>query len=321
MKKSQLLALMLALLTLSGCADMLITGIPQVGTQVKTPTDLPYETKIVKVETFPDIAYVYPWEERTNDDRFPEFELEGIEYRSAGMLTDAVIGETLGRVTLKGYDHYLTAVNGQEIDAAEHETSAAVYPIEGIDGTYALALSFEGDETLYVYRNHSYTVENLAELTDALALPETLAFGSVYQNYFNEENEYISLEFVGARRERVWELLFSDRSITASDHYDHFNDDSHSMSISVSAPLLGHHNKSVTVTESGYLWTNLIDTGVAFFIGEEAANAFMHYITSECKGYQIIYDDGIDHEPSDGEEAPATTVRYNNDTPATDSDK
>lgn len=301
-----LLALLLSAITLSGCALAQIDRRPNAGAQADASKQTSYETKIVQLETHIDILRIYPWTERTNDDRFPSFTYEGSEYCTAGKLsigdTDRTLA-TLGSVALEGYD---------PIDEEVHETTASIFPIEGIDPSYALALSFEGEESLYVYRNHGYAIENSGELIDAGNLGANLIFGSAYQDYLDETNEYISLEFVGAERERVWELLFSDRTLEVADYYNYHEDDSLAMSISVSAPLLGHTNKSITVTESGYLWTNLIDTGVAFRIGEDAADAFMHYIKSECKGYQIIYDHGDVGSSDHYDDGPIlTTVHYN----------
>lgn len=307
MKKCKILMIILALLTLSGCALAQIEQKNGAGARPKEGTQTLYETKLVQVETYPLIARIYPWTERSNDDRFPSFVHEGIEYVSAGKLETAEddrILATLGEVTLEGYD---------PIKKVEYETTASVCPIEGIDSAYALMLSFEGDSACYVYRNHDYTVETLGELIDALDLSQTISFGSAYENYFDAANEYISLEFVGAEQERVWELLFSDRAIKVSDYDDRCHDRVRTMSISVNAPLLGHSNKSLTVTEGGYLWTNLIDTGIAFYIGEDRAEAFMHYLTSECKGYQIIYDygnSGIESEGTDDAKPHETTVHY-----------
>ena len=53
--------------------------------------------------------------------------------------------------------------------------------------------------------------------------------------------------------------------------------------------MLGYENISLGVTENGYLTTNILNTGKAFFIGAEKAQMFMDYVIENCEGYDIIY--------------------------------
>ena len=60
---------------------------------------------------------------------------------------------------------------------------------------------------------------------------------------------------------------------------------------SISLSLLGYENISISVTRDGYITTNILDTGKAFYIGKNAAENFLSYLDKECKAKIIqIYD-------------------------------
>ena len=60
------------------------------------------------------------------------------------------------------------------------------------------------------------------------------------------------------------------------------------ISVSINIELLGYENISLTVTEDGYLTTNILDTGKAFFIGKEKAEEFYGYVRENCEGTEKI---------------------------------
>ena len=62
------------------------------------------------------------------------------------------------------------------------------------------------------------------------------------------------------------------------------------MGISVDIPLLGYENISLSVTEEGYLTTNILDTGKAFYIGKDKVNAFVDYVLNHCEGVELVYE-------------------------------
>ena len=61
------------------------------------------------------------------------------------------------------------------------------------------------------------------------------------------------------------------------------------MSISIDIPALGYENISLAVTEEGYLTTNILATGKAFYIGEEKVDAFVEYVLENCSGREMVY--------------------------------
>ena len=65
----------------------------------------------------------------------------------------------------------------------------------------------------------------------------------------------------------------------------------------VDVPLLGYKNISLGVTEDGYIVTNILDTGKAFYIGKDKTEAFIKYVESECKGEVLPKENGDEAVP------------------------
>jgi hypothetical protein len=59
-----------------------------------------------------------------------------------------------------------------------------------------------------------------------------------------------------------------------------------SMGISIDVNVIGYRNISLGVNNGGYLQTNILDTGKAFYIGEDTVRAFVDYIQSN--GSRIV---------------------------------
>ena len=61
--------------------------------------------------------------------------------------------------------------------------------------------------------------------------------------------------------------------------------------ISIGADYLGiGMNKGIFLTEEGYLWTNILETGKYFYIGKDEVDEFVNYVIDNCDGYIYIYD-------------------------------
>jgi hypothetical protein len=106
-------------------------------------------------------------------------------------------------------------------------------------------------------------------------------------NYFGQ---YISVHFEDVVQEKIHQWLFS--SPEAENTFDqgrpHLKHEK-IMEISVDIPVLGVENIALEVCEEGYIWTNIIDTGGLFYVGEENTQAFIEYVLNECHGYGKVY--------------------------------
>ena len=92
-------------------------------------------------------------------------------------------------------------------------------------------------------------------------------------------------------------MLLSDRELKNVKDYDSMNFGKELISVSINIELL-YRNISLAVTEDGYLTTNILDTGKAFFIGKEKAEEFYGYVRENCEGTEKITYTVNSSEPS-----------------------
>ena len=262
------------------------------------------------VETVPatqhELAIVRRWEERSDSERFLEFTVGENSYHTRAASVDAAhVGERLGEATALGYDIYTDST---------HSTTLEYFAVSGISTECALAVRFPGAEEYYAYANYWYRPETLEDLISVLNLRENMIFGDFHASYFYEDGCYEQVTFHDPDDSIVWEQLLSDTSLP--NVWDDRGWYISRMSVSVSVPLLGYENVGLWVTEDGYLCTNILDTGKAFYIGEEKVAAFIQYVVAHCtdRTVTVINHRHDEEEPStsyaDGEIVEMTTQGY-----------
>ena len=197
-------------------------------------------------------AIIPKWNERTLPTQFMEFELNGIGYNTKDHIIEgSYIGGFLGAVTMEGQDIYEDKI---------HSINAEVFSINGISTNCAVAVKFNGYDNYYVYINREYNPATLGELVDSLKLNDTISFGTLTPDDRTLVTDY--------DRAVLTEILNEYRDCaTLFDYTGHRK----LFSVSVSVDMLGITNKSLAVTEDGYITTNIMDRGYAFYIGEDKA--------------------------------------------------
>ena len=261
------------------------TGNTPVKPSENTDKSAKWPIKKVVIESSEENAPMPKWEDLTLPQKYPSAQINDLKFSGRNTkLSGQMVGEELTKVTATGL-----------IGETEKNAQATAYSINGIDVHCAAALKFDDSEDFYVYINSYYLPSTLGEFIDALALEKNISFGSVSYTYF-ENGSYKNIEFTDLNDSVIWDILLSDRDIKATDNYDSHNFIA-IMSVGVNIPILGYENIALSVTEDGYLITNILDTGKAFFIGKEKTEEFTDYVINNCTGYEIIY-------VSDGEGIP-----------------
>ena len=246
------------------------------------------EVKTDKTTTS-DTAIVPRWNEMSISQQFGEVEYTNNKYSSRiAKISKNNIIKNIGNTTLTGYDTYTKTTYSKKGD---------LYSIKGIAEKCAIAVKFEGDTDYYVYVNSYYRPKTLGEFIEVLNLKDNISFGTIYYNYWDKDSEEnIDVEFYDVDNEIIWNKLFSNLNLeniysdndTAKYTSERF---SQSISISVDIPVLGYKNISVSLTDKGYMLTNILDTGKGFYIGEEKVQEFLNYIKENYDGYKIVYVD------------------------------
>ena len=247
------------------------------------------EVQVDKKDTPTDTAVIPKLNEMSISQQFNEVEYNNSKYSSRiTKISNNNILKNIGNATLTGYDTYTETT---------YNKKAELYSIKDIEEKCAIAIKFEGDTDYYVYVNSYYRPTTLGEFTKDLNLEEIISFGTIYYNYWDEDlQEDINVEFYGVDNKIIWQKLFNNKNlenIYSDNDTEKYTSErfSQSIGISVDIPLLGYKNISVSLTDKGYLLTNILDTGKGFYIGEDKVQEFLDYIKDNYNGYKIVYVD------------------------------
>ena len=214
------------------------------------------------------------WDEKTNTEKFPIVKINGAEYGVANRpIPYDKIGNSITKLTVLGCDEYTNS---------EYASNAEIYEIKGISAECAAAVKYDADGKYYVCRNSHYKPETLGQFMNDLSLKENLTFVSFSGTQMKNGKAVCDVEYTNADKAKVWELLFSDTAAKAVKDYDSM-DFERAADIGIDLKLLGYKNISLAVTRDGYLTTNILDTGKAFYIGKPAAEKFLSYLEKDCK--------------------------------------
>ena len=224
-----------------------------------------------------ETARIPPWEEMPVSRQYAEVHYHTALYVSqVSEIAAGEIGNALESVTVEGYDIYTDTV---------YTANASLFAINRISTDCAVALKFEGRTEYYVYVNHAYSPATLGGFIDDLNLTENISFGSVWYEWTDASGKTETIEFVGLEASAVWQMLLDEPGTRAVTDTGSFRN---RMSVSVDIPLLGCENISLGITDDGYLTTNILGTGKAFYIGEEKGKRFQEYVIENCEGYKIV---------------------------------
>lgn len=266
----------------------------------------------------PDNTVVPRWDEMSISQQFVEVQYNNNVYSSRiTKISKDNILQNIGNSTLAGYDTYTKTT---------YSKKGTLYSIKGIAEKCAIAVKFEGDTDYYVYVNSYYRPKTLGEFIEVLNLKDNISFGTIYYNYWDKEvQENINIEFYDVDNEFIWKKLFSNltlENIYSDNDTGKYTSErfSQSISISIDIPLLGYKNISVSLTDKGYMLTNILDTGKGFYIGEDKVKEFLEYIKENYDGYQIIHVDENGNKIIDKEnnESENSIVMMENETMDTD---
>lgn len=262
--------------------------------------DTGYEKRIIKPSdsSQADIAKEKSWAEKNNSERFAQ--LEGLtEYVS----TNTIVPKD--KVDITSLDPNNTYTDTKATDLATGKTYTIGYRycfIKGINYNYAIAVNFKGEDKFYAYVNTNIKPYSFMEFANCLDLENNISFGSAYYTL----NDGREIQFEGLDKKKVWEILFSDQSsMTAMADPDKLLTQEgfkKRVSISTSIELLGYKNLTMSFSDDGMLFTNLLGTAKIFRIDAKNVQRLKTYLTSSCRGYELIYEG---RQPSESSNADA----------------
>lgn len=258
-----------------------------------------------------EIAVVPHWEDMTIYEQFYDIDYNGISYSARrGVVPADRLGESLGTITARGWDEYAD-IAGED---ANRYINAELFAITKVNPACAVAVRYEGHDTVYACVNSHYRPETLGQFIKDLNLLEEISFGTVYYEWRSPSGRRATIYFDDVDNQIIKDMLLYEHD--AKNVYD--ESALHTiprkiMGVSVNIPLLGYQNISLSVQEGGYLNTNILDTGKLFYVGEDCTQAFVDYVTQHCEGYEpvTIYANRTEEpEKQASENISQNTVQY-----------
>ena len=223
-------------------------------------------------ETVPGGAEVYAekkWGEKESNEKYGELNFDGKTYIATGMKAKkSEIGAKLGTAKAKGFDIYTDK---------SHETNCEVYAVGTFKSEFLVAVKFSSDGNYYPYKAENYFPSDLSDFTDTLYFFESIRFDNdvILSLDSDAGASQIKLSESEPLIGTVCELLKNYGSAKALEFTDEnsLKDGERVLEFGVSSPLLSRYSLFLTVSEDGYIMTNLVDVGVSFFVGRDAVKA------------------------------------------------
>ena len=155
--------------------------------------------------------------------------------------------------------------------------TADVFAIADVSSEFAVAVKYNGSNNYHVYRNMWYQPKTVGQLIDDYNLEKYLNIYNVVYNGYKPEQ--ISEKYL-ADKEYIWNTLFGNRdletwgsnddaiySISQIDRKDRYCE----LEVICSLPVFGRNSFALKVYMNGMVWTNMVECGTHFYIGEEKA--------------------------------------------------
>ncbi len=238
-----------------------------------------------------EIADIPRWEDLEIHQQYSEVTWNDARYSVHGAeIPPERLGASLGTAAAAGWDAY-DAEDGLRTRGAE------VFAIEGLHTGCTVAVRYEAGGAYYAAVNAYYRPETLEQFVEDLDLRHTLVVGGAEYTYRKPlSGEAADVRFDAVPAEQVWALLETGLASenTWSD-LDEIPDEW--LGLSVSVPLLGYENISLSLRVDGSVTTNILDTGKRFQLDAAAAQAFVDYVLKECDGYELQPPESLDFIP------------------------
>lgn len=259
-----------------------------------------------------EMARVWQWEYKTVDEKYVNIDVDGKRFVTRGKsLSEKYVDTLIGTFVATGYD---------DIEGGFYNESFEVYEIKDVSVDSMVAVKME--EKYYVFiadPMKAATPPTLGELMEAYGIDKYVELGRF--SVGTDSKEYYKLT---KDDEYIWSVLTdcsSAKAVTDQKLLEGwYQTTEKGASFTVTSEALGIYKNVMTVTSDGYLWTNALEVGFLYHIGEESAQKIIKYAKNnsqkadfepfyysivgkitEVTGEYILVDDSVlCKNPSDG---------------------
>lgn len=228
------------------------------------------------------LVHEWRWEDKTDYEKFPVVKFNSNEYRArANCVSEALIEKNLGSCTAENNDIYTNTDYTDEFE---------VYKITDISERNLIAVKMNGVYYVYIKSDNSDFPQNFTELLNSTGLEKNLVFSRFSIKEKNNDENYRML----TNEADIWIYLSKcDGATLVTDDYNYY-DAEKTISFTATSEALGIYKKSFKITSDGYVWTNIFDYAVVYYIGEKQAREIIEYALSnstetEFEPYELYF--------------------------------
>ncbi len=217
----------------------------------------------------------WEWEYKTITEQYHSMTHNGTEYSIRGKLTDrTLVDKTIGTGTAYGFDIY-------ENDK-RHDLAVDVYSIRGIADELLVAVKLGND--YYVYGQEAYQPPaDFGTFWEGYNLAEYLRLDKFSYDIGYDAQDYYTLTDAAY----IMEILQSCgdapirvdgwRDVEDTDFIEWTKSDKKSVNFTIISEPLGVYKNVFSITDDGYIYTNIMQYAYRFEIGEETAAKIIDY--------------------------------------------
>lgn len=220
-------------------------------------------------------AIEWPWEYKTDYEKFSAVKYNNKTYNSRGnIIEDSLIEKLLGDSQAEGYDIYTDTTKNASFE---------VYKIHNISEECLIAVKMNGSYYVYIASDLSFP-QTLGDLLSVCGLKETLKFKKFSQNTQNTSKYFVLTEEAD-----IYKFLLQCANAPLTVNNNDISTDR--ISFTATSESLGIYKKVFTVTEDGYIWTNILDYALIYNIGTQKAQEIINYaLKNSEEGEAEVYE-------------------------------
>lgn len=221
---------------------------------------------------FNDSYHEWPWDKKTDDERYTQVQYNELSYHSSKQKIDKqYIGEKLGACIGFGYDDS----NGEK-----REKELIAYKILDVSYEISIAINFDGD--YYVYTENRYKKEvpkTLGELLNTYNLSNVLELKKFsYKSLDSKEEKYLEL----INDEYIWQVLSNHKDLPIEITYTSLKANNQ-IAFTATSQKLGIYKKVLNIYDDGYITTNIFEYNYCINVGEEVTKDIITYAKNNSK--------------------------------------
>lgn len=211
-------------------------------------------------------AIVWGWDERTTSEKYSRTEINGATYYvlSSRAISVNLVGEKINSYEFYGFD---------EETQQKHTETFEVYQMKNLPEDLFLAVYIE-DEYFVLKKKESYNPPaTLGELFELIDLEQVIELKRFY-----EEVDYLKTNYYALNNDDyIWDVLKECSSARFFKDDEFYANERKHIDFSVTSEAIGVYKCVLTITEDGFLSTNIFSYGYRFDIGKENAKKIIDY--------------------------------------------